>query len=335
MQAAEFRLVPNDEFNHPPSADSNFNESVYVNGFDPEQRCGGWMRIGNRVNEGYAEAQVCLYLPDGRLAVQFQRPQISHNKAFAAGGLIYTVQEPFRQVSMRYEGDLLVLDDPYLLRDARRLFADAPRTHGRIEFELSAVSPMHGGEPTRDDQQTMYGRDFSLGHFNQHMRTVARMDIGGQQYSFDSFGWRDHSWGPRYWTNIYFYRLFIANFGADRGLMLLKITGRDGVTRRSGVLQYDGEYEEITDLDVYTEWTAKKDPKAIRLGVRTARRAVQLQGEVIAMAPLSNRRKVGEEMLSSRIAEGLTQWQWGSRTGIGVTEYIELLQDGQPVGYPL
>ena len=335
MQASDFRLTPNDEFTHTPSADSNFNESVYVNGFDPKQRSGGWMRIGNRVNEGYAEAQVCLYLPDGRLAVQFQRPDITHNKAFAAGGLSYTVHQPYHHVSMRYEGDLLVLDDPNMLRDARRLFAEAPRTKGTVEFDLTAVSPMHGGEPTRDDQQTMYGRDFSFGHFNQHTRTVGRMEIGGQIFEFDSYGWRDHSWGPRFWTNIYFYRLFIANFGPDRALMLLKITGRDGVTRRCGVLQFDGDYEDITDLDVYTEWTALKDPKAIRLGVRTAKRAVQLEGEVIQMAPLSNRRKVGDEILSSRIAEGLTMWTWGDRTGIGVTEYIELLQDGQPVGYPL
>ena len=91
MQADEFRLVASDELNHTPTADSNFNESVYVNGFDPKQRCGGWMRIGNRANEGYAEAQVCLYLPDGRLAVQFQRPEIKHNNAFDAGGLSYTV----------------------------------------------------------------------------------------------------------------------------------------------------------------------------------------------------------------------------------------------------
>ncbi|MGE0858319.1 MAG: hypothetical protein AB7I01_09665 [Gammaproteobacteria bacterium] len=330
-----FRLTPQDEYPHRPTSDQNFNESVYVNGFDPATRSGGWMRIGNRVNEGHAEAQVCLYLPDGRLAVQFQRPEIAHNDAFAAGGLSYTVHEPYKHVSMRYEGDLLVLDDPSLLRDARRLFAEAPRTPGEVEFDLTGVSPMHGGEPTTDTQETMYGRDFSFGHFNQHTRTRGRMKIGSETFEFDSFGWRDHSWGPRYWTNIYFYRLFVANFGADRALMLLKITDRQGVTRRVGVLQYDGDYEDITDLDLYTEWTPAKDPRAMRLGVRTAKRAVQIQGEVIALAPLSNRRKVGEQWLTSRIAEGLTMWTWDDRQGIGVTEYIEQVNDGQPVGWPL
>lgn len=330
-----YRLVPSDEYPHPPTADSNFNESVYVNGFDLERRFGGWMRIGNRVNEGHAEAQICLYLPDGRVACQFRRPDIGHNKSFEAGGLSYTVHEPYRHVSMRYSGELLVLDDPELLRDARRLFAEAPKTAGEVEFDLTGVSPVHGGEPTAPDQETLYGRDFSFGHFNQHTRTQGRIKIGNESWEFDNFGWRDHSWGPRYWTNIYFYRLFIANFGADRGIMLLKITGRDGITRRHGVVQYDGEYEEITDLDVYTEWTAKKDPRAIRLGVRTARRAVVMHGEVLQLAPLSNRRKIGDQVMQSRIAEALTQWRWDDRDGIGVTEYIELLENGEPVGYPL
>jgi hypothetical protein len=57
---SQYLLSAADEYNHPPSADSNFNESVYVNGFDPVRRYGGWMRIGNRVNEGHAETQLCL-----------------------------------------------------------------------------------------------------------------------------------------------------------------------------------------------------------------------------------------------------------------------------------
>lgn len=331
----DMRLAAADEYTHAPFRDQNFNESVYVNGFESARGFGGWMRLGNRVNEGYAEAQVCLYLPDGRVACQFQRPQIEHNDAFAAGGLCYTVHEPLHHVSMAYNGELMLLTDPEMLRDARRLFKEAPRVAGEVEFDLTGVSPVHGGEPVTPTQETMYGRDFSLGHFNQHMRTRGRIVLGDERWEFDSFGWRDHSWGPRYWTNIYFYRLFIANFGADRAFMLLKITGRDGITRRHGVLQYDGDYEEITDLDVFTEWTAAKDPRAIRLGVRTARRAVVMEGEVIRNAPLSNRRKVGDVWLQSRIAEGLTRWRWGDRDGIGITEYIEVVEDGVPAGYPL
>jgi hypothetical protein len=331
----DMRLAAADEYPHTPTAESNFNESVYVNGFEPTRGFGGWMRIGNRVNEGHAEAQVCLYLPDGRIACQFQRPEIKRNEGFSAGGLSYTVHEPLRRVSMAYQGELFMLDDPEMLRDAKRLFNEAPRVEGNVSFALEGVSPVHGGEPLSPTQETMYGRDFSLGHFNQHTRTQGKITLGSEHWEFDSFGWRDHSWGPRYWTNIYFYRLLIANFGPDRGFMLLKITGRDGITRRHGVLQFDGEYEEITDIDLHTEWTANKEPHAMRLGVRTARRAALMEGEVIRMAPLRNRRKVGDQWLQSRIAEGLTRWRWDDRDGIGITEYIEIVENGVPVGYPL
>ncbi|MEM7542386.1 MAG: hypothetical protein AAF384_12500 [Pseudomonadota bacterium] len=330
-----FRLEERDEYAHAPGTEANYNESVYVNGFDPAQKFGGWMRIGNRVNEGYAEAQVCFYLPDGRIACQFQRPEISHNEGFAAGGLSYAVNEPFKSVGMRYEGDLLLVEDPELLRHPKDLFAKAPKVSAAIDYQLEGLSPMHGGEPTKADQQTMYGRDFSLGHFNQHTRTVGNIQIGDETFELDGWGWRDHSWGPRFWTNIYFYRLLIANFGPDRAMMILKITDRSGRTRREGVLMFDHEYEPITDIDLFTEWSDKKDPVRMKLGLRTPARAVRLDGEVMTLAPLRNRRKVGEEFLQSRIAEGFTRWQWDGRTGLGMTEYIELLEDGEPVGYPL
>ena len=66
-----FRLAPEDEYTHPIEAEKNFNESMYINIFDPSSRLGGWFRVGNRPNEGYAEMTCCLYLPDGRVGFMF------------------------------------------------------------------------------------------------------------------------------------------------------------------------------------------------------------------------------------------------------------------------
>lgn len=330
----EYAMSAQDEDVHLPSTDTNFNESVYTNGFDPVTRIGGWMRLGNRVHEGYAELSVCFYLPDGRIACQFQRPPIETNDGFAAGGMSYRVAEPLQAVGMSYAGEIFVLDDPDLLRDPKRLYAEAPRLPCEIEFELTGLSSIHGGEPVHADQETMYGRDFSLGHFYQHMRTLGTIRIGDNEWNIDGLGWRDHSWGPRYWTNINYYRLFIANFGPDRGITVLKITDTEGQVRRTGVVHIDGQLEDITDIDLLTEWTDKKDPSSMRLMLRTAKRAVTLEGEVLTLAPLRNRRKVGGDMLLTRIAEGFTEWRWDERTGLGVSEYIERIEHGQPVGFP-
>ncbi len=331
----QYKLLEQDEYPHKPSAEPNYNESVYVNSFDLPTKAGGWMRIGNRANEGHAELQVCMYLPDGRIACQFQRPGIDDNSEFKVGGLTYQVVDPFRKVSMEYNGEIMLLDDPDLLRNPKKLFTSAPRGMAKIRYDLTGVSPVHGGEPLSSDQQTLYGRDFSLGHFNQHMKVETLIEIDGVKINFEGLGLRDHSWGPRYWTNINFYRLFIANFGNGRAMMLLKLTDNDGNVRRGGVLQYDGEYEDIIDMDVTTEWTSTKDPSAVTIGVKTKKRSSIIKGQILTLAPLRNRRKVGDEYLESRVAEGLTHWQWDDKEALGITEYIELVEDGNPVGYPL
>jgi len=88
------RLDPSDEYMHELGPEPNFNESMYINCFDPEQQVGGWFRIGNRANEGHAERTVCLYLPDGRVLFSFARPKIDNNDAFDAAGLRFDVLEP-------------------------------------------------------------------------------------------------------------------------------------------------------------------------------------------------------------------------------------------------
>jgi hypothetical protein len=59
------------------------------------------------------------------------------------------------------------------------------------------------------------------------------------------------------------------------------------------------------------------------------------RARVLTLAPLRNRHRVGDDTLVSRIAEGFTEFTWDGRTGYGMTEYIERIEDGVPVGYPL
>lgn len=332
------RLEERDEFPHAPDSLPNFNESVYANGFDPVSKVGAWMRLGNRVNEGYAELSVCIYLPDGRVACQFQRPKIEANDAFDAGGLRYSVSEPYAAMEMAYEGELLVLDDPELLRDPTKMFESAPRADGRIQFDIRGISQVHGGEPTSADQERLmyYGPQFSQGHFNQHIGVRGSIVVGDEEFPLDAFGWRDHSWGPRYWQVIWAYRLFLGNFGEDRGMMLLKNIMPEGTSRRLGVLMVDGEYIEVTDIDLETHWSDAQDPLGARIGVRTKEGTAIIDARTITMAPLRNRRRTLDgELLVSRVAEAFTEFTWDGRVGFGMMEYIERVEDGVAVGYPL
>ena len=330
----KFRLDSSDEYPHALEAASNFNESVYCNLFDPVQKLGGWMRLGNRANEGYAELSVCLYLPDGTLACQFQRPPISGNERFEAGGLRYAVEEPFKAVSMGFQGEAYLVENPGDLADPKLVFTEAARRPCSVDWQIRGSSPMHGGEPSDPEGETMYGRGFSRGHFNQHTAANGSIRVGEREWTLEGFGWRDHSWGPRYWQNIRFYRLLIGNFDADTGFMLLKITHLDGETRRHGVFMREGLYEPIRDLDIVTDWSEDRDQRHITCLVRTDRGAEVIQGRVRTLAPLRNHRMVDGRELRTRIAEGFTEWHWNGRTGLGMSEYLDLIEGGKPAGYP-
>jgi hypothetical protein len=336
--AALYKLSAQDEFTHAPGPEINFNESVYVNAFDDETGIGGWMRLGNRVNERLAELSVVLYLPDNRLAVQFARPAIASNDMFDAGALKFEVRQPLRQLVATYTGDVMIVENAQDLRDPARLFATAPREQAEVLWDLETISPAHGGEPVSDDQPTMYGRDFSLGHFNQHVRATGHVRVGELTWPLSpGHGWRDHSWGPRWWTNIVWYRLLLCAFPDGRGFMIHKIADAGNRARRSGVLLIDGAYHEIADFDLVTDWTPEHDPLRIRVNVLTENdlRATIL-GEVLALAPLRNRRQENGQTLMSRIAEGHVRWTWDGQAGYGMGEYIErIAQDGRLAGYPL
>jgi len=333
----DFHLAPTDEYPHKPDASPNFNESVFVNSYDHAQKVGGWMRLGNRANEGHAEMQVCLYLPGNRIACQFQRPKITSNDTFAAGGLKYDVVAPLQRIDMAYDGELLLLDHPDQLRDAENVFKTAPRVQGAVRWQHDAISPVHGGIPTSDTVEPMYGRNFSLAHFNQHTRMTGSIRVGAEEWQMAGWGWRDHSWGPRYWQNIYFHRLFMINFPDGRGAMLLKITDPAGRARRLGCLLVEGVYEDILDLDVVTtEWNQHQEPVRFVLTARTAQRTAVIKGEIITGAPLRNRRKIdAATTLTSRIFEAFTRFEWDGVEGYGQSEYIERIENGRLVGYPL
>src|SRR4029453_8070680 len=106
------RLEPADEYTHELGPEPNFNESMYINLFDPEVGLGGFFRLGNRANEGQAETTVCLYLPDGRVGFMFKRPPIVDNAALDAGGLTWTMVRPFEELRVDYVGHLVGLAQP-------------------------------------------------------------------------------------------------------------------------------------------------------------------------------------------------------------------------------
>jgi hypothetical protein len=324
------RLDPADEYMHPPGDDGNFNESVYFNLFDPGPKLGAWFRIGNRVNEGYAEVTSCIYLPDGKVGFMFSRPHIDSNEGFDAGGMRYTVIEPFKHLRLSFQGPLAVLDHPLAMKDPRAAFAGAPQVNAEMELDYRALSPMWGGEPEREEGDAPFeGMEFARGHFEQHVGGRGQLTVGDNTWDVDGYGLRDHSWGPRWWQAPLWYRWLTGNAGEDKGFMVSIVANRNGSVRRTGVMLENGEYSPINDATITTEWTTEdRYHQGVRCIAQTLRGDVIIEGQVRSLIPLRHRR--AEEM--TRISEGLTEWRWDGSTGCGMSEYLDQIVDGRPAG---
>ena len=123
MSDAQLTLLESDDLMHPNTGESNFNESAYYNFFDPRSRVGGFVRLGNRPNEGYAEMTTCFYLPDGRVGFMFKRPSITSNERHDAGGLRFDVHTPFVEHRITYGGQACLLANPLEMAEPRAAFA--------------------------------------------------------------------------------------------------------------------------------------------------------------------------------------------------------------------
>lgn len=335
----KMRLRPEDEYMHEVEEAESFNESMYFNFYDSDQDLGGFVRIGNRPNEKIAEMTTCLFLPGGNVAFMFARPEIDSNDAFDAGGMEFNVVEPFRKLHVRYSGRVVVLENPLEMADPRRAFTENPHAPCRIDLAFAGVSPMYGGEPVGDDGRPLLEADedapFARGHYEQHMAAEGRVVVGERRWSISGYGLRDHSWGPRYWQSPWFYRWLTANFGPDFGFVVSVITSRDGDERIGGMVLAGGEYELIRRAHIETEW---REPEllhdTIGVDVETESGAYyRIAGSVMNLIPLRNRRRDGKgHVQMTRISEGMTRWQCNGRTGYGLSEYLDQVINGRPVG---
>jgi hypothetical protein len=315
-------LRAEDDFPHVLGPEKNFNESMYFNFFDAQRSLGGFCRIGNRANEGHAEVTVCLFLPDGRVTFDFQRPAIPGNDAFEAGGLRFEVLEPGQRLRTVYAGRPVELREPRAMADPRRAFAESPRRPLSFDLVHDAVGPMYGSAGQKREAERDPDQQFAKAHYEQHMRVTGELRLGEERLALDGFGLRDHSWGPRTWQSIHAYEWLTLNFGPDLGGMV-SVIRRDAAGRErseGGVLVRGMELERIVAAEIETD-TEENGlyHRALRARLRTERgEELRLEGEVIGFIPLRHRR--GGEL--THIGEGMTRWRLGDRTGYGLSELL-------------
>jgi hypothetical protein len=319
-----------DDLMHENTGETNYNESAYYNFYDPAQRLGGFVRLGNRPNEGYAEMTLCLYLPDGTVGFMFGRPRIPDNTRFDGGGMRFEVTTPMREHAIRYDGTACLMARPLDLLDPRAAFSQNPHVPAQVALTYTALSPAHGGEP-REERDGVWvsvraergGQEFARGHIEQHGRATGHVTVGDRRWTIDGFGLRDRSWGPRYWQAPSYYRWLTMNFGPNAGIAAALTVQRDGSQVQGGYIYGAGQPSRpIACVEVSSDHAGAEQ---LHWGLRARLHPAdggapeEVTGRVLSMVPLRNRRNG----VTTRIAEGLTEWHWGGRVGYGWSEFLD------------
>lgn len=314
-------LSPEDDYTHPLGPELNFNESMYFNFFDPAQGIGGFIRIGNRANEGRAEVTLTLYLADGRVLFTFKRAAIEHNDAFDAGGARFEVIEPSDKLRTLYDGRVVELAEPRNMQDPRKAFTESPKRKVVLDLVHEAVGPMYGHSGDRQESERSAEQQFGKAHYEQHMAVTGTLRIDDEELRIEGHGLRDHSWGPRHWQAIESYQWLTMNFGPDLGAMVSVIHRDADNVRMGGVVIRNGEFEAIRKAEISAEYEDNGlYHRSVTARIETASGEVhEITGEVKGFIPLRNRR----EGLVTHIGEGMTEWTWGDRTGYGLSEFLQ------------
>jgi len=313
-------VKPEDDYTHPLGPEENFNESVYFNFFDRQQQMGGFLRIGNRANEGYAEVTVIVYQPDGSALFNYKRPQISSNEGWNAGGLKVEVLEPGERLRTTYEGSVVYLKDPREMREPSVAFKENPHKRIRLDLVHEGVGPIYGhvAEPGGAGAQN----EFARAHYEQHMRVSGTLQVeDGPVLQITGHGLRDHSWGPRYWQSTPSYRWITGNFGDDLGMVLSIVGDRVGGVFHKG----PDTIIPVKQIDLETEYEENTNyHKALRATVTLANGEThRVEGTVRGFIPLRNRR-AGK---FTHIGEGMTEYLLdGERKGYGLSEYLDQVE---------
>ncbi|MDP6970746.1 MAG: hypothetical protein QF921_04415 [Pseudomonadales bacterium] len=307
-------LTPEDDYTHPLGEEKNFNESVYFNFFDRAHNRGGFVRMGNRANEGYAEMTVIVWNPDGSALFNYAKPAIAHNDGWDAGGLKVEVVQATERIRTTYLGDALYLADPRAMQDPGKAFRENEKRRLEIDLTHIAVGPLYGHVGDPDD-----GNQFARAHTEQHMRVEGTVRLGDEPaLEFSGHGLRDHSWGPRFWQATPSYRWITGNFGDDLGM----IVRTNGQGEGGGLFQEGDQLNRIVRAKVETEYEPSTNyHRALKADLEMDDGSVRvLEVRVMGFIPLRNRRAG----TNTHVGEGMTEYTLdGERVGYGLSEYLD------------
>jgi hypothetical protein len=287
----------------------------------------GLPRVGiEAVSESWAERglQLNLGFPDGRTAIvrglgEGRSPLDDDGicRTFAAGGLAFKCVEPFKTLTMTYDGTALDTRAEALAK------GDYSGQHLPLEVEVEltcAAPPWISGSLTEESAELFndgFAGAFISPRYEQLCTARGTVRLGSEDWTFEGTGLRIHRQGLRdvggFWGHCWPSALFPSGkaFGA------LAFPERPGEPTYNEAFVYDGDRMIAATL-VDAPWLRRLQPNGedVSLTLRTADGDVHIEGETVLSACMPG----GSQEFAPALQQAGVRYRWDGEDAFGMME---------------
>lgn len=305
-----------DDHPHEIGPEPAWSESTYFNFHDPSSGLAGFTRIGQRPNEGTADATLFLFLPGGgAVAVLERREQNDVAEIPRVGGIAHEPSKELESWRVRCSSKGLGV----ARAEGLDVKSEATRSVVAVDASLSFTASMPpfgtSGRRRRTAEAATAAAAVAAGHFEQACRVRGTVSVGELAFDVDGLGLRDRSWGPRDWSVPWGWRWFSMPFSEEFavGVHSVMFPGREvqagWVWRDGRTIKMDG-FELDTTYEGPIHRSLRIEAKDVEGG------SYKIAGEVGPVIPL----QIG----ATKVREGLTTFTLDDgRTAVGLAEYLD------------
>ena len=309
------QVAETDESPHEVGEELGWGESYAFQFVDPADGFGLSSRIGVRPNEGIMDVGLDTYIPDGGLlAARHVQPQQENTAELSVEGVSYELVRPLQEWKITYDGPA------HSLRSSRDAASHDAWHKSRLErliidlaFEAEAPAVAVEGLP---------------GRFGQPGRFRGEIWVSGDVYPIDVAGLREKSWGVAASRLPRMRRRFWLRFD-DGSAVVIDRRVDEHEDLQSGWWFREGEVQALREVGLSTDpepdsyWQKSVTLELVdEMGDRGT-----LSGDMIQLAPLPT----VQGSVRLVVCTSVGRFQWGTRSGVGLVEYLHRLDDaGQP-----
>jgi hypothetical protein len=291
-----------------------WSENFFFSGWDAAEGLGVWLHLGRMPSDPTLwREMVLLYLPDGTIVGGKHYGRAESARGPGSGTLSFECLEPWNAWAVRFDGVLVRSSFDRLVCG---LFTDGLHIPAAVDVQWRPFSPIW------DMGAEMRRQSWGHIHYEQLGRLVGVVRVEDREVGFNGVGIRDHTRGPRDWTQLRRHCWLHGVFPGDRGFMVCDVEVEGHHLRRATVVA-DGLLHEA-ELVGSPCLQAREDGQhgyQIDLEGHPPIRAEILHNNAMGFADHNEVTFGFDPAVSSHtLFEGFTRFSWGDATGYGLTE---------------